>query len=46
MTYSGVMVLPTLFWAIVALSGSYAAAFVTTGLLTFWRGSYLLRRAD
>ncbi len=46
MTYSGVMVLPTLFWAIVALSGSYAAAFVATGLLTLWRGSYLLRRGD
>jgi MFS family permease len=44
MTYSGVMVLPTLFWAIVALSTSYAAAFVVTGLLTLWRGSYLLRR--
>jgi esterase/lipase superfamily enzyme len=46
MTYSGVMVLPTLFWAIVALSGSYAAAFVATGLLTLWRGAYLLRGAD
>jgi hypothetical protein len=46
MTYSGVMVLPALFWAIVALSSSYAAAFVATGLLTLWRGSYLLRRAD
>jgi MFS family permease len=44
MTYSGVMVLPTLFWAIIALSGSYAAAFVVTGLLTLWRGAYLLRR--
>jgi hypothetical protein len=43
MTYSGVMVLPFLFWAIVAASGSYVAAFVATGLLTLWRGSYLLR---
>ena len=43
LTYSGVMVLPSLFWAIVAMSGSYAAAFVATGLLTLWRASYLLR---
>lgn len=43
MTYSGIIVLPTLFWAIVALSGSYAAAFVAIGLLTLWRGSFLLR---
>jgi MFS family permease len=43
LTYSGVMVLPSLFWAIVAMSGSYAAAFVASGLLTLWRASYLLR---
>ena len=43
LTYSGVMVLPSLFWAIVAMRGSYAAAFVATGLLTLWRASYLLR---
>jgi MFS family permease len=43
MTYSGVMVLPSVFWAIVAVSGSYAAAFIATGLLTLWRGSLLLR---
>jgi MFS family permease len=43
LTYSGVMVLPSLFWAIVAMSGRYAAAFVATGLLTLWRASYLLR---
>ena len=36
-TYSGVMVLPFLFWAIVAVSGSYAAAFIVTGCLTLWR---------
>ena len=44
MTYSGVMVLPSMFWAIVAFGGSYAAAFVATGLLTLWRGSVLLGR--
>jgi hypothetical protein len=43
LTYSGVMVLPSMFWAIVAMSGSYAAAFITTGLLTLWRGCLLLR---
>jgi MFS family permease len=43
MTYAGIMVLPSLFWAIIAVSGSYAAAFVTTGLLTLWRGAYCLR---
>jgi MFS family permease len=44
MTYCGVMVLPSMFWAIIAVSGSYAAAFIATGLLTLWRGSLLLRR--
>ena len=43
LTYSGVMVLPSMFWAIVAMSGSYAAAFIATGLLTLWRGCLLLR---
>lgn len=43
MTYAGVMVLPALFWAIVELSGSYAAAFAVTGCLTLWRSSLLFR---
>lgn len=43
LTYSGVMVLPFLFWLIVATTASYAVGFVTAGLLTLWRGSYLLR---
>jgi MFS family permease len=43
LTYSGVMVLPLMFWAIVATSGSYAAAFIVTGILTLWRGCMLLR---
>ena len=43
LTYAGVMVLPSMFWAIVAMSGSYAAAFIATGLLTLWRGCLLLR---
>lgn len=43
-TYSGVMVLPALFWAIVALSGSYAAAFITTGCLSLWRCWPFFRR--
>ena len=43
LTYAGVMVLPAMFWAIVAIGGSYAAAFIATGLLTLWRGCLLLR---
>jgi MFS family permease len=43
LTYSGVMVLPAMFWAIVAIGGNYAAAFIATGLLTLWRGCLLLR---
>ena len=43
MTYTGVVVLPMLFWAIVTLSDSYAAAYVVAACLTLWRGSYLFR---
>jgi predicted MFS family arabinose efflux permease len=43
LTYAGVIVLPSMFWAIVAMGGSYAAAFTAAGLLTLWRGSFLLR---
>lgn len=43
MTYAGVVVLPLLFWAIVTLSDSYAAAFTAAGCLTFWRASYFFR---
>jgi sugar phosphate permease len=45
-TYAGVVFLPTIFWAIVHLSGSYAAAFVAIGCFTLWRGSYFFRRAS
>jgi MFS family permease len=45
MTYAGVVFLPTIFWAIVHLSGSYAAAFVAAGCFTLWRGLYFFRRA-
>jgi MFS family permease len=43
MTYAGVVVLPMLFWAVHALSASYAVAFVAVGSLTLWRGALLLR---
>ena len=43
MTYAGVVFLPTVFWAIVHLSGSYAAAFAAAGSLTLWRGVLFLR---
>lgn len=42
-TYAGVVFLPTIFWAIVHLSGSYAAAFLAVGSLTLWRGVLFLR---
>lgn len=43
MTYAGVVALPMLFWLIVAVSDSYAAAFLAAACLTLWRGSYFLR---
>ena len=43
MTYSGVVALPSLFWAVHTASGNYAAAFVTVGALTLWRGVLFLR---
>jgi MFS family permease len=43
MTYAGVVVLPMLFWVIVTLSDSYAAAFVAVGSLTLWRGVLFLK---
>ncbi len=43
MTYAGVVFLPTVFWAIVHFSGSYAAAFVAAGALTLWRGVLFFR---
>jgi len=44
MTYTGVVILPMLFWVIVTLSDSYAAAYVAAACLTFWRASYFFRR--
>jgi MFS family permease len=44
MTYLGVVVLPVTFWAIVALTHSYALAFGAAGCLTVWRASFFLRR--
>ncbi len=44
MTYAGVVFLPTIFWGIVHVSGSYAAAFVAVGLFTLWRGAYFFRK--
>lgn len=44
MTYSGVVALPLLFWALVSITGGYVASFVTIGCLTLWRGSRFLRR--
>jgi MFS family permease len=46
MTYAGVVALPMLFWMIVAISDSYAAAFLAAASLTLWRGSYFFRRTE
>ncbi|MGH8694677.1 MAG: MFS transporter [Burkholderiales bacterium] len=43
MTYAGVVVLPMLFWAVHAVSASYASAFIAVGSLTLWRGVLFLR---
>lgn len=43
MTYSGVVILPTLFWLVHALTDSYAPGFVLVGLLALWRGVIFLR---
>src|SRR3954463_4634312 len=45
MTYAGVVFLPTLFWLIVHMSGSYAVAFTAAGLFSLWRGSFFFRRS-
>jgi MFS family permease len=43
MTYAGVVALPSLYWAIVTLMGSYSLAFVAVGALTLWRGLCVFR---
>ena len=44
MTYTGVVILPMLFWVIVTLSDSYAAGYIAAACLALWRGSYFFRR--
>ena len=43
MTYSGVVVLPSLFWLTHALTDSYAPPFMVIGLLTLWRAVLFFR---
>lgn len=43
MTYSGVVILPTLFWLVHALTDSYAPGFMLVALLALWRGVIFLR---
>ena len=43
MTYSGVVLLPSLFWLVHTLTDSYAPGFVIVGAVTFWRGVMFLR---
>lgn len=44
MTYSGVVALPLLFWAILATTGRYPAAFGAVAALTAWRAAFFMRR--
>ncbi len=46
MTFTGVVALPLMFWAIVSITGAYAMAFVAIGCLTLWRGARILRHAS
>ena len=46
MTYAGIVVMPLLFWVIVDLTGSYAAAYAAAGGLALWRGARLLTRGE
>ncbi len=45
MTYSGVVILPSIFWLVHALTDSYAPGFMLVGLLALWRGVVFLRNA-
>jgi len=42
-TYSGVVILPSAFWLIHAVTHSYAPGFIFVGSLTLWRGVLFLR---
>jgi MFS family permease len=42
-TYSGVVVLPLLFWTVHSASDGYAASFLVVGMLTLWRGLMFLK---
>ncbi len=44
MTYSGVVLLPTVFWIIHEVTQSYTMGFVTLGVLAGWRGLLFLRQ--
>ena len=46
MTYSGVVVLPLLFWGVHAATGSYAASFATIGVLSLWRGAVFFSKGS
>lgn len=43
MTYSGVVLLPTLFWFIHSVTESYVWGFLALGVVTVWRGLLFLR---
>ncbi|UCD68604.1 MAG: MFS transporter [Betaproteobacteria bacterium] len=45
MTYSGVVVSPSLVWLTHAITDSYASGFILVGLLALWRGMVFFRGA-
>jgi MFS family permease len=46
LTYAGIVVMPLLFWSIVRVSDSYAAAYCVAGCLTLWRSLLLWHRTS
>jgi MFS family permease len=45
MTYSGVVLLPSVFWLVHAVTDSYAPGFMLVAVLTLWRGVVFFRRS-
>jgi MFS family permease len=43
-TYSGVVVLPLVFWTVHSASDGYVASFIVVGMLTLWRGLLFFKR--
>jgi len=46
MTYSGVVIFPSIFWMIHYFTSSYVAGFLVLGLIALWRGSLFFRKVS